>query len=191
MDNAIKLINQKGTTLIEALVATAIIGIGFIAIFQMVTYSVRSIDVSSERTKINYLSDMILEDLAAYKSSENASTKLYDILINKSYDGTTSRARGAGNIFWEGGGCAAGPGIIEGVNLEADIINKWSNRFSQRRLGCNPAAVNTQRLNTYTICRQGPPECTLQNNDIFDRIYFGKVEIIFGAKSKNLYFIIH
>ena len=191
MDNAIKLIKQKGTTLLEALVATAIISIGFIAIFQMVTYSVRSIDVSGERTKVNYLSDMILEDLIAYKSSENASTKLYDILINNSYDGTTIRARGAGNIFWEGVGCAPGPGIIQGVNLEADIINKWTNRFSQRRLGCNPAAVNTQRLNTYTICRQGPPECTFQNNDILDQMYFGKVEIDFGAKSKNLYFRIN
>mgnify|MGYP001266757292 CR=1 FL=1 len=48
MDNAINRIKQKGTTLLEALVATAIIGIGFIAIFQMVTYSVRSIDVSGE-----------------------------------------------------------------------------------------------------------------------------------------------
>ena len=182
MDNAIKLINQKGTTLIEALVATAIIGIGFIAIFQMVTYSVRSIDVSSERTKINYLSDMMLEDLIAYKSSENNNTKLYDTLIDD--------RQGAGNAFWEGVGCAAGPGIIPGTTADVNILNKWSNRFSQRRLGCNPAAVNTQRLNTYTICRQGPPECTLQNNDILDTMYFGKVEITFGAKSKNLYFII-
>ena len=63
MDKTINLIRQKGTTLLEALVATAIIGIGFIAIFQMVAYSVRSIDISGERTKINYLSDMILEDL--------------------------------------------------------------------------------------------------------------------------------
>ena len=82
MDNAIKLIKQRGTTLLEALVATAIIGIGFIAIFQMVTYSVRSIDVSGERTKVNYLSDMILEDLIAYKSSERDNTRLFDILID-------------------------------------------------------------------------------------------------------------
>ena len=183
MDNAIKLIKQRGTTLIEALVATAIIGIGFIAIFQMVTYSVRSIDVSSERTKINYLSDMMLEDLIAYKSSENNNTKLYDTLIDD--------RQGAGNAFWEGVGCAAGPGIAPGNTADVNILNKWSNRFSQRRLGCNPAAVNTQRLNTYTICRQGPPECTLQNNNIFDTVYFGKVEITFGAKSKNLYFRLH
>ena len=71
MDNAIKLIKQRGTTLLEALVATAIISVGFIAIFQMVTYSVSSIDVSGERTKINYLADMVLEDLNAYKNSEN------------------------------------------------------------------------------------------------------------------------
>ena len=81
MDKTISLIKQKGTTLLEALVATAIIGIGFIAIFQMVTYSVRSIDVSGERTKINYLTDTILEDLTAYKTSEKDSRKLYDALM--------------------------------------------------------------------------------------------------------------
>ena len=182
MDNAIKLIKQRGTTLIEALVATAIIGIGFIAIFQMVTYSVNSIDVSGERTKINYLSDMILEDLIAYKNSENNNTKLYDTLI----DGR----QGAGNAFWEGVGCAAGPGIAPGNTADVNILNKWSNRFSQRRLGCNPAAVNTQRLNTYTICRDNT-ECSNQNNDIFNKMYFGHLQITFGAKSKNLYFRLH
>ena len=78
MDKTINLIKQKGTTLLEAIVATAIIGIGFIAIFQMVTYSLRSIDVSGERTKINYLTDTILEDLTAYQTSEKDSRKLYD-----------------------------------------------------------------------------------------------------------------
>ena len=78
MDNAIKLIKQRGTTLLEALVATAIISVGFIAIFQMVTYSVSSIDVSGERTKINYLADMVLEDLNAYKNSENNSTSKFN-----------------------------------------------------------------------------------------------------------------
>ena len=38
--------SEKGMTLLEALVSTAIIGIGFVAIFQMVQYSVRSIDIS-------------------------------------------------------------------------------------------------------------------------------------------------
>ena len=92
MDKTIVTIKQKGTTLLEALVATAIIGIGFIAIFQMVTYSVRSIDVSGERTKINYLTDTILEDLLAYKSSERDNTKLYDAIIDD---------RNASGVYWE------------------------------------------------------------------------------------------
>ena len=43
--------SEKGMTLLEALVSTAIIGIGFVAVFQMVNYSVQSVDVSGERTK--------------------------------------------------------------------------------------------------------------------------------------------
>ena len=45
---------QQGLTLIEALVSTAIVGIGFVAIFSMVNFSVQSIDSSAERTKANY-----------------------------------------------------------------------------------------------------------------------------------------
>ena len=41
-----KRIKEKGLTLLEALVSTAIVGIGFVAVFQMVNYSVQSIDVS-------------------------------------------------------------------------------------------------------------------------------------------------
>ena len=51
--------NILGITILEGLVSTAIIGIGFIAILQMVNYSVQSIDVSGERTKANYLVSMI------------------------------------------------------------------------------------------------------------------------------------
>ena len=183
MDQTIKNIKQKGTTLLEALVATAIIGIGFIAVFQMVTYSVRSIDVSGERTKINYLTDMIIEDLMAYKSSKKGSVKLYDALIDNRL--------GPGNAFWEGVGCAAGPGIAASENnAEVNIVNIWDNRFSQRRLNCNPAVVNSQRLNTYTICRDNT-ECSNQNNDILNKMYFGQLQITFGTKSKNLYFRIH
>jgi len=59
VDKKLKKICEKGVSLIEALVATAIIGIGFIAVFQMVQYSVRSIDVSGERTKATYLAGMV------------------------------------------------------------------------------------------------------------------------------------
>ena len=60
--------SDKGMTLLEALVSTVIIGIGFVAVFQMVNYSIRSIDVSSDRTKANYLVSMVAEDLISEKN---------------------------------------------------------------------------------------------------------------------------
>tara|TARA_Y100000590_G_scaffold469462_1_gene657187 strand:+ start:1666 stop:2403 length:738 start_codon:yes stop_codon:yes gene_type:complete len=60
---------QSGLTLIEALVSTAIVGIGFVAIFQMVNFSVQSINTSGERTKANYLVSMIAEDIIGYRNT--------------------------------------------------------------------------------------------------------------------------
>ena len=72
--------NEKGMTLLEALVSTAIIGIGFVAVFQMVNYSVQSIDVSGERTKASYLASMVAEDVISEKHSNSPTTdkKLMD-----------------------------------------------------------------------------------------------------------------
>ena len=70
VDKKIKRISEKGITLLEGLVSTAIIGIGFVAVFQMVQYSVRSIDVSGERTKATYIVGTIAEDIYAFKNQE-------------------------------------------------------------------------------------------------------------------------
>ena len=61
--------NILGITILEGLVSTAIVGIGFVAILQMVNYSVQSIDVSGERTKANYLVTMIAEDIIGHRDS--------------------------------------------------------------------------------------------------------------------------
>ena len=42
---------ELGISILEALMATVIVGVGFVAVFQMVNYSINSIDVSGERTK--------------------------------------------------------------------------------------------------------------------------------------------
>ena len=83
IDNKIKK-GEKGMTLLEALVSTAIIGIGFVAVFQMVNYSVQSIDVSGERTKANYLVSMVAEDLISEKESNSPTkdVKFMDYLIS-------------------------------------------------------------------------------------------------------------
>ena len=51
--------NILGLSLLEALVSTAIIGIGFVAILQMTNYSVQSMHSSGERTKANFLTNII------------------------------------------------------------------------------------------------------------------------------------
>ena len=76
--NKIKRAAEKGITLLEALISTAIIGIGFVAVFQMVQYSVRSIDVSGERTKATYLAGMVAEDLFSDKNAERSAVKFID-----------------------------------------------------------------------------------------------------------------
>ena len=87
-----KRIYERGITLLEALVSTAIIGIGFVAIFQMVNYSVQSIDTSCERTKSNYLVGMVAEDLIAEKNSTspNKDVKFMDYLVSNKVSGFKS-----------------------------------------------------------------------------------------------------
>ena len=52
--------NILGLSLLEALVSTAIIGLGFIAILQMTNYSVQSMQTSGERTKANFMTNLVL-----------------------------------------------------------------------------------------------------------------------------------
>ena len=69
--NNIKNMNKKifGLSIIEALVATVIVGIGFVAVLQMTSFAVTSIDTSGERTKANYLVNMIAEGFIGYKDT--------------------------------------------------------------------------------------------------------------------------
>ena len=64
-----KIHKTSGLSILEALVSTAIVGIGFIAILQMTNFSVQSIDNSGERTKANFLTEMIAEDVIGSKDS--------------------------------------------------------------------------------------------------------------------------
>ena len=72
--------NKKGITLIEALVSTVIIGIGFVAIFQMAKYSVESMSISSDRTKANYLVSMVAEDLVGNRHAKVGNDGFVDYL---------------------------------------------------------------------------------------------------------------
>ena len=72
----------SGLSLLEALVSTAIIGIGFVAIFQMTNYSVQSIYTSGERTKANYLTSLIAEDVIGNKKIKTGSARSFSDFLS-------------------------------------------------------------------------------------------------------------
>ena len=79
----------KGLTIVEALVCLVIIGIGFIAVNQLITFSIASMDRSLERTKVNFLSEMVIEDMIG--DVNNASSYVFNEQCSHS-------ARGASNL---------------------------------------------------------------------------------------------
>ena len=66
----------KGLTIIESLVCLVIIGIGFIAVNQLITFAIASMDRSLERTKVNFLSEMVIEDMIG--DSNNSSNYAFN-----------------------------------------------------------------------------------------------------------------
>ena len=143
--------NEKGISILEALVSTAIIGIGFIAVFQMVQYSIRSIDVSGERTKMNYLVSMIAEDIISDRDSVDASKNVFlDKLI-------AEKKNNKDNPAWSLNPCGGFPtSQTEYSNAFPHNIQPWKFRFSPDRVQCNAKA------------HHGTPEATppLQISDI-------------------------
>ena len=55
----------KGISIIESLVCMVIIGIGFIAIMQLSAFSIGSMDRAIEKNKVNFLTEMMMEDMVA------------------------------------------------------------------------------------------------------------------------------
>ena len=177
-----KRLKEKGMTILEALISRAIVGIGFVAIFQMVNYSIQSIDVSGERTKSNYLTGMVAEDLIGDKNSDVSGKKFYDFLVdNRDGDGNS----------WAMGTCSPTGSSTSGAlaNVKEEKFRKWDNRFSQKRIKCKSAA-DKKSFKIFDICRSG---CRYTNTTVYDKIYLGRMEVNMnrGTKKKYLYFQIH
>ena len=64
--------SNKGISIIESLVCLVIIGIGFVAVMQLSAFTLGSMDRATEKNKLNYLSEMILEDMIG--DPDNASS---------------------------------------------------------------------------------------------------------------------
>ena len=93
-------INKKisGLSLLEALMSTAIVGIGFVAILQMTNYSIQSIYTSGERTKANYLTNMIAEDVIGHKNVVTGSAiNFSDFLFQNEFNADFCENAAGGN----------------------------------------------------------------------------------------------
>ena len=83
-----RLNSKKGFSIIESVVCLVIIGIGFIAVNQLITFSIASMDQSMERTKVNFLSEMVIEDMIG--DVNNASSYVFNEQCLHSAGGTSN-----------------------------------------------------------------------------------------------------
>ena len=185
--------NNSGLTLLEALVATVIVGIGFVAVFQMVQYSVRSIDISSDRNKGNYLVNLIAEDVLSHKRSTKDNKEFADYLKENQFS-----IQQCTNEF----------GLETKDNTPENKVQYWQQYFDRGITKCR-SIEDIRALNIIDICDDETSEdktwtCKYINEEeytydengaevktkIYDPVYFGKMEIRFnkGKKTRNLYF---
>ncbi|MFL2894722.1 MAG: pilus assembly protein PilV [Candidatus Pelagibacter sp.] len=203
--------NKKisGLSLLEALMSTAIVGIGFVAILQMTNYSVQSIYTSGERTKANYLTNMIAEDVIGHKnivtgSAINFSDYLFQNEFNPNFcdnpaAGTTSVNTGntgnTGNV-----GNVYGNDEIDGPLMKQ---RKWEALLNNKNyLNCK----GTNERRNFRVFKLGSqwsaePGILVNANErqvdgadvpyvLDDLMYIGRIQMNLndGKKRKYLYF---
>ena len=186
----------SGLSILEALVSTAIVGIGFIAILQMTNFSVQSIDNSGDRTKANYLAEMIAEDVISSRDSlYGVKSDNSNIVFKDGWEATLD----CENIETDSDDTdtdsddtnSDDTNIYKAQNNEASSNKeaKWDAIFDKNRFLKCKSNNETKKLETFEICRWD--DCTLKNNLVFDDpIYISRVEMLLnnGKKKKHLYF---
>ncbi len=182
-------INRKkisGLSLLEALVSTAIIGIGFVAILQMTTYSVQSINTSGDRTKANYLTNMMAEDVIGHKNVNTSGVQNFSEYLSQNQpdldfcdNPAQQTATTAGNVY--------GTNDSDGALMKS---NKWKAIFNNKNyLNCK--GKNERRsFRMFQLSGTGMTGA-IENTNIKDEImYIGRIQMGLndGKKRKFLYF---
>ena len=199
--------NILGLSILESLVATAIVGIGFVAILQMTNFSVLSIDTSGERTKANYLVTMIAEDVIGHKNTiyglsskaeglsfENDGSITHTTKTTDDAEGTTEAVEKfadhlVGTDFNAGassaGPCAAGGAVDEEpdvygaqeVDAPTNKQNKWQAMLGGNRYLKCKGENDIKKMKVYKICRWSDV-CGHVNNDVTDNgMYIGRIQV--------------
>ena len=206
-----------GLTLIEALVSTVVVGIGFIAVFQMTNFSVRSIDTSSERTKANYLVSMMAEDVLGHSRTVhgvNTLTGDYAVDIDGSIQVEGVKVPTArlftdhlAAVEFRTDGCD-GPAVVAGdtdtapdddgsprsiyetehIDASSNKEEKWMRIFQGNRYFKCKGENDIRRLKMYKICRWGGV-CDDYNDPLVtdDGMFIGRVQVNLNNGKKRKY----
>jgi hypothetical protein len=179
----------SGVSILESLIATAIVGIGFIAIFQMISFSSNSMSTSAERTKVNYIVGSIAEDIIAASNTEVGGLTLAESIVSRA---------GAGNNAITKTDCETiNPRGFNAADNNDNKTSKWDYMLSSTsnvgggdegvasNLRCQ--ANDRKIINTYEICSVG---CENVNATVFDPLLIGRVVVTVnnGRKRQVLYF---
>lgn len=139
--------NNKGITLIESLVAVVIVAIGFLSVYQLTSYAVNSVSASLDRTKLNFLSEMMIEDIM----SDPKNAQLYQYKATCSYTsfGNTTQVSDQKRNDWN--------------NRFEDVLNKYACR------------ANDTKETVITDTGQYVARINIKNKDGRQRKYLGLV----------------
>ena len=188
------MINKKnkkvlGVSILEALVSTVIIGIGFVAILQMTNYSIQSMQTSGERTKANYLTNVIAEDvISSRKATTGSHSNFSDYLVSNTFNA---------DLCATGAGANDNSGKIYGDSVSDTPVmkfNKWQALLNNKAyLNCKPelledgslAYKETRQFKVFKICGWSTAGgCLPNSNELYnggnlqdDAMYIGRIQI--------------
>ena len=206
--------SQKGLTLLEALVSTAIVGIGFVAIFSMVNFSVQSIDSSAERTKANYLVSMIAEDIIGHRNTIHG-VNMAEEKIEFNAEGKPVKIDGSGDVisglykFSEhlidnnfevdnsGKVCAERSNYAKKEDIENLYVpddeyddasqnknKKWNSILGSDRYLKCRGPSDTKTVKIFKICKWD--HCDYNNSSVYDDgLFIGRVQINMNNGTKR------
>jgi len=211
-----KIKNILGLTILESLVSTAIVGIGFIAILQMTNFSVQSIDGSGERTKANYLVSMMAEDVIGHRNtiygvsskaegitmgidgtikledtdgSMSEVNKFVDHLVDQDFIANEDATAGACGDGTTSGAISSETNIYETQEVDAPRNKeaKWKAIFNDNRYLKCKGDKDIKKMKVYKICRW-PLVCSHINNNVTDDgMYIGRIQVNLNNGRKRKY----
>ena len=188
--------NNSGLSILEALVSTAIVGIGFIAILQMTNFSVQSIDNSGERTKANFISTMLVEDVIGNKNTfygasadkaTDANERFSEYLANrtdptsgqKGWHASTDCAGNTGLATNTSSGTDVNKGVYSGAQYNdapQNKMTKWEGVFTKGKFLKCKSNQEKKKLQVFKMCRWSG--CPIINSNIYDDpMYIGRLEV--------------